>query len=109
MPDGVEDSSLETATIEGMREDSLAETAIDETSELDEEKNESEIMNVNFGMFCQKYLTIERDIILYARETFSRKSSFLYKITLLQCFLFLSREINNTKFFVFVDGEFRLK
>ncbi|KAG5305731.1 CNGA2 protein, partial [Acromyrmex insinuator] len=40
MPDDVEDSSLQTATIEGMREDSLAEAAIDETSELDEEKNE---------------------------------------------------------------------
>lgn len=50
MPDGVEDSSLQTATIEGTREDtSLTEAAIDGGSELDEEKNESEIMNVNFG------------------------------------------------------------
>lgn len=40
MPDGVEDSSFQTATFEGMREDSLAEAAIDGRSELDEEKNE---------------------------------------------------------------------
>lgn len=53
VPDGVENSSsLETATIEGTREDSLAEAAIGR-SELDEEKNESEIMNVNFGMICR--------------------------------------------------------
>lgn len=57
MPDGVEDSSFQTATFEGMREDSLAEAAIDGRSELDEEKNESEIMNVNFGTLCRQQIS----------------------------------------------------
>lgn len=65
MPDGAENSSLQTATIEGTREDSLAEAAIDGGSELDEEKNESEIMNVEIsGRFViGRYLTIESDIM----------------------------------------------
>ncbi|XP_011689508.1 PREDICTED: uncharacterized protein LOC105451020 isoform X2 [Wasmannia auropunctata] len=38
VPDGVENSSLQTATVDGTQEDRLAEAA--ERSELDEEKNE---------------------------------------------------------------------
>lgn len=57
MPDGVENSSLQTATIEGTREDSLAAADIDGRAELEEEKNESEIMNVNFRMFCRQQLS----------------------------------------------------
>lgn len=75
MPDGVENSSLQTAAIEEMREDSLAEAAIDGGSELDEEKNESEIMNVNSGRFiANRYLSFDRKWrYSHVRETYSRK------------------------------------
>jgi len=60
MPDGVENSSLQTATIEGTREDSLAAATIDGRAELEEEKNESEIMNVNFEMFYRQHVLSHR-------------------------------------------------
>jgi len=60
MPDGVENSSLRNATIERTRENSLAEAAIDGRSELDEEKNESEIMNVNFETLCRRQISHDR-------------------------------------------------
>lgn len=78
MPDGAENSSLQTATIEGMQEDSLAEAAIDGGSELDEEKNESEIMNVGIsGRFViSRYLTIESDIMRTSEKRIREKADF---------------------------------
>lgn len=49
MPDGAENSSLHTATTEEARGDGSAEPDIDEGSELDEEKNESEICKRPFS------------------------------------------------------------
>ncbi|KYM99732.1 Cyclic nucleotide-gated cation channel alpha-3 [Cyphomyrmex costatus] len=50
MPDDVEDSSLQTAMIEGMREDSSVEAVIDERSDFDEEKNETKLDGVKTYM-----------------------------------------------------------
>lgn len=93
MPDGVENSSLQTATIEGTREDSLAEAAINERTELEEEKNESEIMNVNFGMFCRQQLSHRSKTRLFAilKKYIREKAVFTIKYRI--CFLFLSRGI----------------
>lgn len=65
VPNGAENSPLQATTTEETREndDGLAESAIDEGSELDEEKNESEIVNVNFRgdpRVVIKYLAIKR-------------------------------------------------
>lgn len=64
MSDGVENASLQTATTEETREENNSvEAVIDEGSELDEEKNESEIVkHQSFGIFYhnQTYFAINR-------------------------------------------------
>lgn len=68
MPGGVENSSLRIATMEDTRGNDAAESVIDERSEVDEEKNESEIANVNFGMFCRNQISRDRADIIYMSE-----------------------------------------
>lgn len=93
MPDGVENSSLQTVTIERTGEDSLAEVAIDRRSELDEEKNESEIMNINFETFCHQQIYHDRkQNYSHIRETyFSRKRKGNFYIRYRISFSFSSR------------------
>jgi len=84
MPDGVENSSLRNATIEGTRENSLAEAAIDGRSELDEEKNESEIMNVNFETLCRRDISRSNaTLFIRQKNIFVKKQFIIYQITLL--------------------------
>lgn len=77
MPDDVENSSLQTATTEGTRTDGSAESAIDEGSEFDEEKNESEIVNVSItgggGGGTEDFIVIKSSLAI-KRRPFSRVS-----------------------------------
>lgn len=66
MSDGIENASLQIATTEETREENRsAEVAIDEGSEFDEEKNESEIVNINLlGYFIiTRHISQSSDII----------------------------------------------
>lgn len=77
MSDDVGNVSLQTTIDETQEENS---SGIDERSELDEEKNESEIVNINFlGCFLIKHISRSSNIFLYLLEKHANK---IYKITI---------------------------